>query len=113
IRPGPQTNSTVGNCAAGTCAVGLPELPPPIPSAAVTLPISPPPGGAVGNSSISSAASLVETPDNSAIPAITGLPSAIVSLLSITKVNENVSCGCPEIASGLLAACPGAAAPPV
>ncbi len=57
MRPGPQMNSTVGSCAAGTWRVGSGEaLPPPMPNAAVTLPINPPPGGAVGNSSISSAA---------------------------------------------------------
>ncbi len=42
-----------------------------------------------------------------AIPSATGLPSAIMSVVSITRVKENSSPGTPLTASGLP---PGAAA---
>src|SRR6185312_1813988 len=111
ILPGPHTNSTVGSCDAGTLVEGAGG--PLSPSADEIDPINPPPGGAVGNSSISSAASRVYTPLTSASPAVTTLLSAIVSPASIMIVNENASSGGPVTANGLLAVCPGAFAPPV
>src|SRR5271165_3074774 len=111
IRPGPHTNNTVGNCDAGTAVPG--GGPPPSPKADETAPTSPPPGGAVGNSSISRAARRGYTPLNSASPAVTALPSAIVSPASMARLKENDSSGGPVIASGLLGLCPGALAPPV
>src|SRR6516225_8626577 len=105
IRPGPQTNSTIGSTPAGTGLFGFGDLLAAAPLSDAPLLWAEPlltraaSGAGVGKSSISSAARREYTPLAAASSPLAP-PAAIMSFASIASVNEKLSSGEPATASG-------------
>src|SRR6516164_649959 len=109
MRPGPQTNRTVLTVVAGTDRLPLLAAPNTLPTAAVTVPSSPPWVALPGYSNISSAAMREYTPLTCA-SAPEAFPSAMESAASRARVNVNDSPGFPFTASGFVVVWLGPAA---